>query len=155
VGAATGEPKKVSFEVGALSRTEVVFQGILQANDAGRLHGFEEVARWREGFGGSHVRDGSGQGVASPQADLSTDSLEEVIRRRGSARVFARGFIRAEVLAAILARCTVGVPTDYAPGGAHLAEPYLIANGFFSPDAEGKSCMLVVAVGESPRLRRA
>ncbi|MGH2651635.1 MAG: SagB family peptide dehydrogenase, partial [Actinomycetota bacterium] len=25
---------------------------------------------------------------------------------------------------------------------------------FFLPDAEGKSCMLVVAVGESPRLRR-
>ena len=25
---------------------------------------------------------------------------------------------------------------------------------FFHPDAEGKSCMLVVAVGESPRLRR-
>jgi hypothetical protein len=232
-----------------------VFQGILEANDAGRLHAPEEVARWREGFGGSQVRDGSGEALASPQAGLSTDPLEEVIRRRGSARVFARGSIRAEVLAAILARCTVGVPTDYAPGGAHLAEPYLIANAvegigpgayvfrggelsllragefrreagflcleqrlgadaaathflmadlprtldalgargyraaqleagivagriylgayasrfgatgltfyddevtrFFSPDAEGKSCMLVVAVGESPRLRPA
>jgi SagB-type dehydrogenase family enzyme len=254
VAAASGEPEEVSFEVGALSRTEYVFQGILEANDAGRLHAPEEVARWRGGFGGSQVRDGSGQALA-PQAGLSTDSLEEVIRRRGSARVFARGSIRAEVLDAILARCTVGVPTDYAPGGAHLAEPYLIANAvegigpgayvfrggelqllragefrreagflcleqrlgadtaathflmadfprtldalgargyraaqleagivagriylgayasrfsatgltfyddevtrFFSPDAEGKSCMLVVAVGESPRLRRA
>jgi hypothetical protein len=255
VAAATGEPEEVSFEVGALSRTEYVFQGILEANDAGRLHAPEAVARWREGFGGSPVRDGAGDAPASPQAGLSTDSLEEVIRRRGSARLFARGFIHADVLAAILARCTVGVPTDYAPGGAHLAEPYLIANAvegigpgayvfrggelqllrdgefrreagflcleqrlgadaavthflmadlrraldalgargyraaqleagivagriylaayasrfgatgltfyddevtrFFSADAEGKSCMLVVAVGESPRLRRA
>ena len=255
VATASGEPEEVSFEVGALSRTEYVFQGILKANDAGRLHAPEEVARWREGFGGSQVRDGSGQSLASSQAGLSTDSLEEVIRRRGSARVFARGSIRAEVLAEILARCTVGVPTDYAPNGAHLAESYLIANAvegigpgayvfrggelsllragefrreagflcleqrlgadaaathflmadlprtldalgargyraaqleagivagriylgayasrfgatgltfyddevtrFFSPDAEGKSCMLVVAVGESPRLRRA
>ncbi len=254
VAAASGEPEEVSFEVGALSRTEYVFQGILEANDAGRLHGPEEVARWREGFGGSRVGDGSGEALASPEAGLSTDSLEEVIGRRGSARVFARGSIRAEVLAAILARCTVGVPTDYAPDGAFLAEPYLIANAvegigpgayvfrggelsmlragefrreagflcleqrlavdaaathflmadlprtldalgargyraaqleagivagriylgayasrfgatgltfyddevtrFFSPDAEGKSCMLVVAVGESPRLRR-
>jgi hypothetical protein len=261
VAAASGEPEEVSFEVGALPRTEYVFQGILQANDAGRLHAPEEVTRWREGFSGLQVRDGSAE-VLAPQAGLSTDSLEEVIRRRGSARVFARGSIRADVLAAILARCTVGVPTDYAPGGVHLAEPYLIANAvegigpgayvfdggelqllrtgefrreagflcleqrlgadaaathflmaelpsaldalgargyraaqleagivagriylgayasrlgayasrlgatgltfyddevtrFFSPDAEGKSCMLVVAVGESPRLRRA
>jgi hypothetical protein len=254
VAAASGEPEEFSFEVGALSRTEYVFQGILEANDAGRLHGPEKVARWREGFGGSQVRDGSGEAPASPQAGLSTHSIEEVIRRRGSARVFARGSIRADMLAEILARCTVGVPTDYAPGGAHLAELYLIANAvegigpgayvfrdgelqllragefrreagflcleqrlgadaaathflmadlpraldalgargyraaqleagilagriylgahasrfgatgltfyddeltrFFSPDAEGKSCMLVVAVGESPRLRR-
>ena len=254
VTAAAGEPEKVSFEVGALSRTEYVFQWILEANDAGRLHAPEEVARWREGVGGSQVRDGSGQALASPQAGLSTDSLEEVLRRRGSARVFAPGSIRADMLVEILARCTVGVPTDYAPGGAHLDEPYLIANAvegirsgayvfrggelsllragefrreaaflcleqrlgadaaathflmadlprtlealaargyraaqleagivagriylgayasrlgatgltfyddevtwFFSPDAEGKSCMLVVAIGESPRLLR-
>jgi hypothetical protein len=73
------------------------------------------------------LRDGSGEAFASPQA-ACRPTPSKVIRRRGSGRVFARGSIHAEVLAAILARCTVGVPTDYAPGGAHLAEPYLIAN---------------------------
>jgi hypothetical protein len=28
----------------------------------------------------------------------------------------------------MLGRSTVGIPTDYAPGGARLVEPYLIAN---------------------------
>jgi len=170
-------------------------------------------------------------------------------------RIFAPGAIPAAVLRTILERATVGIPTDYAPGGAHLVEPYLIANAvqgldpgayifrdgelrllergvlrreagflcleqelgataaathflmadlprilealgargyraaqleagivagrtylgayayhfgatgltfyddavteFFSPDAAGKSCILVTAIGESPRLRRA
>jgi nitroreductase len=182
-------------------------------------------------------------------------SLEDVLGRRGSARIFAPGAIPATVLRTILERATVGIPTDYAPGGARLVKPYLIANAvrgldpgayvfrdgelrlmergdfrqeagflcleqelgataaathflmtdlprtldalgargyraaqleagifagrlylgayayrfgatgltfyddavaeFFSPDAAGKSCVLVTAIGESPRLRRA
>jgi len=188
-------------------------------------------------------------------AGAPVDPLEEVIHRRGSARVFVPRPIPAGVLAAILERATVGIPTDHAPSGARLIDPYIIANAveglepgahvfrdgefrllkpgnfrrdagflcleqdlgayaaathflmadlprilgtlgargyraaqleagivagrmylgayayrlgatgltfyddevtrFFSPDASGKSCMLVVALGDSPRLRRA
>jgi nitroreductase len=56
------------------------------------------------------------------------DLLENVIRRRGSARSFDPKPIPGAALATILERATRGVPTDYAPGGSALAEPYLIAN---------------------------
>lgn len=254
VAPASGPPEEVSFEFPQLSRTEYVFEGILKANDAGRLRAADEVGRWRVGFGGSRRRKRSSAAPGALGADLSNDALEAVIRRRGSARVFSRGSIPVRVLTAILERATIGVPTDYAPGGARLVEPYLIANAveglaagayvfgdgglrllragdlrreagflcleqrlgadaaathflmadlsltlgalgprgyraaqleagivagriylgayanrhgatgltfyddeatrFFSPDAEAKSCMLVVAVGESPRPRR-
>ena len=117
-------PEEVSFGVLPLSRTEYVYQGILQANDAGRLDAPNEALTWRRSVGGDQE--------VEPTPPLSTDpapdSLEDVIRRRGSARVFAPGAIPAAVLGTILERATVGIPTDHAPGGAHLVEPYLIAN---------------------------
>ncbi len=249
----TAPPDEVSFEVAPLSRAELVYQGILEANDAGRLETQHDVGRWREGLGETHGEPAT-ERTPLP-ADAPTDPLEEVIRRRGSARVFVPSrSIPAEVLAAILQRATVGIPTDYAATGARLVQPYLIAGTvdglepgayvfrdgelrllktgnfrraagflclgqdlgsyaaathflmadlpptleslgargyraaqleagivagrmylgayayrlgatgltfyddevtrFFSPDAEGKSCMLAVAVGDSPRLRR-
>ncbi|MDP9343434.1 MAG: SagB/ThcOx family dehydrogenase [Actinomycetota bacterium] len=247
-------PEQVSFEVAPLSGTEHVHQGILEANDAGRLDTGDEARRWREGFPAGPTEPATGPG-GLPPANAPTDSLEEVIRRRGSARVFGQGSIPAETLSTILERATTGIAFDYAPLGAHLIEPYLIANAveglepgayvfrdgelqllkpgnfrreagflclgqelgaraaathflmadlprafgalgargyraaqleagivagriylgsyayrfgatgltfyddevtrFLSPDAGGKSCMLVVAVGDSPRLRRA
>jgi SagB-type dehydrogenase family enzyme len=244
-------PEEVSFRVLPFSRSEHVYQGILQANDAGRLDAPKEARRWRRIEGG----DEEVEPTPPLSSDTASDSLEDVIRRRGSARIFAPGAIPATVLRTILERATVGIPTDYAPGGARLVEPYLIANGvqgldpgacvfrdgelrllergdfhreagflcleqelgataaathflmadlprtldalgargyraaqleagivagrlylgayayrfgatgltfyddavteFFSPDAAGKSCVLVTAIGESPRLRRA
>jgi nitroreductase len=257
IGAADSEippaaepPEEVSFKVLPLSRTEYVYKGILQANDAGRLDAPKDRT-WRriEGV------DQEVEPTPPLSSDTAPDSLEDVLRRRGSARIFAPGAIPAKVLRTILERATVDIPTDYAPGGAHLVEPYLIANAvqgldpgacvfrdgelrllergdfrreagflcleqelgataaathflmadlprtldalgvrgyraaqleagivagrlylgayayrfgatgltfyddavteFFSPDAAGKSCMLVTAIGESPRLRRA
>ncbi len=243
-------PEEVSFRVLPLSRTEYVHQGILQANDAGRLDASNKARTWRRSMGG----DEAVEPTPPLSSDSAPDSLEDVLRRRGSARIFAPGAIPATVLRTILRRATVGIPTDYATGGARLVEPYLIANAvqgldpgayvfrdgelrllergdfrreagflcleqelgataaathflmadlprildalgargyraaqleagivagrlylgayafrfgatgltfyddpvteFFSPDAAGKSCVLVTAIGESPRLRR-
>ena len=252
VSAAAKAPEKVSFRILPLSRTEHIYQGILQANDAGGLDVPKEVRTWRRSMGG----DEEVEPTPPLSSDTTPDSLEDVVRRRGSARFFAPGAISATVLQTILERATVGIPTDYAPGGARLVEPYLIANEvqggldpgayifrdgdlrllergdfrreagflcleqelgvtaaatlflmadlprtldvlgargyraaqleagivagrlylgayayrfgatgltfyddavteFFSPDAAGKTCMLVTAIGESPRLRRA
>ncbi len=244
-------PEEVSFRVAPLSRTEYVHEGILQANDAGRLDDPKEALSWRRSVGG----DEEVEPTPPQSSDPAPDSLEDVLRRRGSARIFAPGAIPATVLLTILERATVGSPTDYATGGARVIEPYLIANAvqgldpgayvfrdgalrllerggfrreagflcleqelgataaataflmadlprildalgargyraaqleagivagrlylgayayrfgatgltfyddavteFFSPDAAGKSCVLVTAIGESPRLRRA
>jgi SagB-type dehydrogenase family enzyme len=251
VSPAAEPPEEVSFRVLPLSRTEYVYQGILQANDAGHLDAPKEVRTWRRIEGG----DEEVEPTPPLSSDPAPDSLEDVLGRRGSARIFAPGAIPATVLRTILERATVGIPTDYAPGGARLVEPYLIANAvrgldpgayvfrdgelrlmergdfrqeagflcleqelgataaathflmtdlprtldalgargyraaqleagifagrlylgayayrfgatgltfyddavaeFFSPDAAGKSCVLVTAIGESPRLRRA
>ena len=119
---ADAPPGEVSFEFAPLSRTEYVYQGILEANDAGRLDSPEEVSAWRPAS--LAHEPAAGEPVPAPVPDY----LEEVIRRRGSARVFGPGSIPADVLGDILQRATAGISTDYATSGANLAEPYLIAN---------------------------
>lgn len=120
---ATEPPNEVSFKVAPLSRSEYVYRGILEANDAGRLDSPEEVREWRKGFG-----DPGSEPAPQPPSDAApTDSLEEIIRRRGSARVFARGSVPIEILTDVLARAAVPIPTDYALDGCRLVEPYLVA----------------------------
>jgi SagB-type dehydrogenase family enzyme len=104
-----------------LSAEEIEYPQTVAAQDSGRLHA-GEVAAWR-GSGGPSLRPGP-PGVAPAPGDL----LENVIRRRGSARSFDCEPIPGAALATILGRATRGVPTDYAPGGSALAQPYLIAN---------------------------
>jgi SagB-type dehydrogenase family enzyme len=137
IGAADAEvppaeepPEEVSFRVLPLSRTEYVHEGILQANDCGRLHDPNEVRTWRR----SLRSDEEVEPTPPLSSDTALDSLEDVLRRRGSARIFASGAIPATVLRTILERATVGIPTDYAPGGARLVEPYLIANAVVGLD---------------------
>jgi len=124
VSPAAEPPEEVSFRVLPLSRTEYVYQGILQANDAGRLDAPKEARTWRRSMGS----DEEVERTPPLSSDTAPDSLEDVLRRRGSARIFAPGAIPATVLRTILERATVGIPTDYATAGARLVEPYLIAN---------------------------
>lgn len=247
VEAATLPTEPVELRERPLSPREQELELIRQANDAGRLD-VEEVRTWRASFPAPPNRPRRPGTVP----DEPGDSLEEVIRRRGSARAFGRAPVPAGVLRQVLDEQPI--PTDYAPDGSMLIEPYLIvaaADGltsgayvfrhgtfdllregnfrneaaylcleqrlagdaavaiflmadldavmealgdrgyraaqleggivagrtylaayahrfgatgltfyddevteFFSPDAAGKSCMLVVAVGESPRLAR-
>jgi SagB-type dehydrogenase family enzyme len=121
---AAESPEEVSFRVLPFSQTEHVYQGILRANDAGRMDAPKDARTWR------HTVFAREQVESTPpfSSDTAPDALEDVLRRRGSARIFAPGAIPAAVLRTILERATVGIPTDYAPGGARLVEPYLIAN---------------------------
>ncbi|HEX2267879.1 MAG TPA: SagB/ThcOx family dehydrogenase [Actinomycetota bacterium] len=251
----------ITLDTRPLSRREVELEVIEGVNEAGVLRSRDEVRAWRARLADavrarpSETRPASGQtepasvGRARPE-----DSLEKVIRRRGSARFFRRGSMPLEALRRTLHAAMRPILSDYAPAGAVLVEPYLIANAveglapgayvyrdgdfvllregnfrreaghlcleqrlgadaaatiflmadldlvlaaagdrgyrvaqleggivggriylgayahrfgatgltfyddlvteFFSPDAAGKSCMLVVAVGESPRLSR-
>lgn len=255
---AVGATEAASLRAWPLSRHEVEFEEITAVNQAGSLTTREQVREWRSGFADATPADGrpTGRNGGRSVADNTDpkDSLEEVIRRRGSARVFRRGSMPLESLHRTLHAATRPIFSDYAPRGALLVEPYLIANAvegltpgayayrngnfrllregnfrgqagylcleqrlgadaaatiflmadldlvlgaagdrgyrvaqleggivggriylgayahrfgatgltfyddlvteFFSPDAAGKSCVLVVAVGESPRLKR-
>ena len=250
----------ISAQASPLSRREIEFQAIGEVNEASGLRSGEEVLAWRSRLSGQ--LEGCAPAVEAYQSDGTTgseegapnDSLEDVIRRRGSARFFGQGSMPRAALHRTFGAATGPIRTDYARNGAAIVEPYLIANAvdglapgayvyrhgdfrllregkfraeagylcleqrigadaaatiflmadldfildaagdrgyrlaqleaglvggriylgayahrfgatgltfyddlvteFFSPDASGKSCLLVVAVGESPRLRR-
>ena len=106
-----------------LSARTVVYPEIEDAARAGRLTA-GEVEGWRS------RADPQGPPATAPPASPADTSatLEAVIRRRGSARSFDRAPIAREVLDDILGRSTAGVPTDLAPQGSRLVEPFAIAN---------------------------
>jgi len=65
--------------------------------------------------------------------DSPQDGIEQVIRRRGSSRRFARAPIRFEQLSTLLVRATQAIPADFLnpgldPAGSRLNDLYLIAN---------------------------
>ncbi|HXF56044.1 MAG TPA: SagB family peptide dehydrogenase [Actinomycetota bacterium] len=252
VAPASAPPHPARFPERPFSRREFTFQAIREVNDAGRLD-VEAVQAWRARAGA--LAPGPSRPPAEPfREDLPRDSVDDVVRRRGSARFFAPGALPLEVLRTVLSAATRGAPTDYALEGSSLVQPYLVVNavrgmvpgayvwergqlhllqegrfaaqagylcleqrlamdasvtaflmapldrvldvagdrgyrlaqleggvaggfmylgayahrfgatgltfydddvtGFFSPHAAGKACLLVVAVGESPRLRR-
>ena len=67
------------------------------------------------------------------EGELASDTIEEVILRRGSTRVFAQRPITLEQLSVILDRSTRGIPADFLdPTGSRLNDLYLIIN-----DVEG------------------
>jgi len=62
-------------------------------------------------------------------ADMPRDPIEQVIRRRGSTRKFARSAVTLPQLSTLLDRATRGVPADFLdPPGAQLNDLYLIVH---------------------------
>jgi hypothetical protein len=66
----------------------------------------------------------------------------------------ARGYRAAQLEAGIVAGRTYLGAYAYRFGATGLTFYDDAVTEFFSPDAAGKSCILVTAIGESPRLRR-
>jgi SagB-type dehydrogenase family enzyme len=123
VKAAPLPPERVELPAQPLSPREQEFDLIRQANDAGRLD-VTDAPSWRSSF---TPRSRPDPRPPEPVPGEPRDSLEEVIRRRGSARVFGPAPIPAVVLKQVLEIAVQPIPSDYAPGGAMLVEPYLIA----------------------------
>ncbi len=105
---------------------------ILDANAASSLRSAEEVAAWRAPSPRLCLPEpaGSLRPLQPPSpGQLPSDPLEQVIRRRGSARRFRREPISAEVLATVLARSYRPLPTDADPRPpSPLNHLYLIVN---------------------------
>jgi SagB-type dehydrogenase family enzyme len=126
----TSPPEPVKYPFPPLSPRELDYPAIRKVNDAGRLTTPEAVRAWRArtpplGLVGQD-RAGASEALCPVLAPSPPDTIEEVIRRRGSARVFGRGSVPIGVLAAVLEAATGSLPTDIVPHD--LIEVYLVAN---------------------------
>jgi len=123
----------LGLETIALSKREVEYPAMFEMHDASSLESQEEVARWRGKQAVPPSSILSGQAVRLqplPEAEQPTDSIEQVILRRGSTRRFDRvASITLAQLTAILDCATRGLPADFLdPSGTQLNDLYLIAH---------------------------
>ena len=139
---APAEIPPLELETVPLSRQEVDYPAMREMHEASSLVSAEEVSAWRSG---SPVAD-DGQARMSvpagrlipleplPDEEMPPDTIEEVILRRGSSRMFAREPIGFAQLSTILDRATRGVSADFfqPPGiqwpGTQLNDLYVIAH---------------------------
>ncbi|HEV3408209.1 MAG TPA: SagB/ThcOx family dehydrogenase [Gaiellaceae bacterium] len=121
VGRATGEPppprpvEPLDLAVAPLSGRRVEYPDAGELHASSKLGDREEVQRYRRDSGAEAEK------AALPTAGAP---LDDVIRRRGSVRDFARDAVPAAELAGILAAAAGPVPADVLPP----AETYLVAN---------------------------
>jgi SagB-type dehydrogenase family enzyme len=114
------------------SSEEVDYPAMRRMHEASSLDSLDEVAAWR---GKTPLQKMADPKVSARRLQLPEDSkvpkdtIEKVISRRGSSRLFARDPITQPQLSLILDRATRGIPADFLdPFGSHLNDLYLIVN---------------------------
>ena len=128
----------INFETLPLSRREVDYPAIRAVHAASSLTTADEVVGWQSAAAAGQATDNRASSVA-PEAlislqplareSLPTDSIEQVIQRRGSSRRFAGEPIPFDALSTILAQAIHGVPADYvSSSGDSLFQACLIVN---------------------------
>jgi SagB-type dehydrogenase family enzyme len=139
---ATGFSRSVdplTFETAPLSKTEVDYPAIRAMHEASSLESEAEVIDWRgQTLGNPSTLSGrpipiAKDGLIALQSlgddEMASDSLEDVIQRRGSTRQFSLESISFRQLSTLLDRATRGVPTDFQrPEEAPLNDLYLIVH---------------------------
>jgi SagB-type dehydrogenase family enzyme len=126
------EAAVMGLETIPLSKREMEFPAMLEMHDASSLASEEETAQWRERRPVFPPSVPAGEEVRlQPLSDgeQPTDTIEEVILRRGSTRTFdPAASITLAQLSTILDRATRGLPADFLADGVQLNEIYLIAH---------------------------
>ncbi len=116
----------------ALSAREVEYPAMLEMHEASSLHSAEEVRQWRANADVIPAPAVTGQETRLQplgENEEPRDTVEEVILRRGSTRMFDKSAaITLPQLSTILDRATRGLPADFLPPGAQLNELYLIVH---------------------------
>jgi len=114
------------------SGSEVEYPAMLQMHEASSLESEEEVRQWRGKQPTLLSSAAAAEGVLQPlpEEERPTDTIEQVILRRGSTRTFdKKASITLAQLATILDRATRGLPADFLePHGAQLNDLYLIVH---------------------------
>jgi SagB-type dehydrogenase family enzyme len=128
-GAAPAPPPTppLDLETVPLSKQEVDYPAMRAMHDASSLAAPEEVISWREAPAPEVTATEPGQFISlEPMSDagMPSDTIEEVVLRRGSSRRFTGASINFTELSTILDRATRGIPADFPP----MNEIYLIVN---------------------------
>ena len=146
------EAHAVGLETIPLSQREVEYPAMLEMHDASSLASVQEVAQWRWKQLVVPLCAPAGGGVRlqpPPEEEQPKDTIEQVILRRGSTRVFDKtASVTLAQLSTVLDCATRGLPADFLePPGAQLNDLYLIVHSVqgLSPGALTSS-----AVTETP-----
>ena len=127
------ESSALGLETIPLSQREVEYPAMLEIHDASSLGSEEEVAQWRGKQSVLAPSAPAGEGVQLqrlPEEEQPKDTIEQVILRRGSTRVFdTTASITLAQLSTILDCATRGLPADFLePPGTQLNDLYLIVH---------------------------
>jgi SagB-type dehydrogenase family enzyme len=114
-----------------VSRREVEYPVMLEMHEASSLASEEEVRQWRGALPPKSNSSTPGQEISLQslsQDEYATDSIEQVILRRGSTRTFDKAAtISFAQLSTILDRSTRTLPADFLElGGTPLNDLYVI-----------------------------
>jgi SagB-type dehydrogenase family enzyme len=138
VGHTKAHPSKANeivpmgLPVVAYSKGEVDFPAMRQMHEASGLVDEKESGSWRDKCPAMTTPPAAGKLIdLKPLAKnaLPTDTIEQVIQRRGSTRRFARESITFVQLSTLLDYATRGIPADFLKGfGKLLNDVYLIVH---------------------------
>ena len=114
------------------SASEIDYASMRRIHEASSLDSSADVISWRGEPPKNEMPPAKETTTALlPQTDsrLASDTIEQVISRRGSTRQFSRDPITLAELSTMLDRATRGIPADFLePFGSHLNDLYLIVN---------------------------
>ena len=127
------QPGPLSLQTVPISDREKDFPAIREMHDASSLADPSEAASWRRRQPASASQPKPAGSVTKlcplEEPEIPQDSIESVIRRRGSTRHFAQEPITLQQLSTVLEKSTQGVPADFLdPPGSTLNDIYLIVN---------------------------
>ena len=130
--AALPQVQPLNLETEPLSESEVDYPAIRSMHVASSLT-TGEVAAWRGGWVPASLPAPAGKAFPLQplaEAEEPTDSIEQVVLRRGSTREFALEPITFDQLSTILHTATRGIPADFLdpPAATTLNDLYLIVH---------------------------
>lgn len=130
--ATPSQPGPLSLETAPISGKEKDFPAIREMHDASSLADPAEAAAWPVANPPRQLPKPEGPITALcplDESQMPQDSIESVIRRRGSTRRFSQESITLQQLSTILERSAQGIPADFlSPHGSTLNDVYLIVN---------------------------
>ena len=132
----TAKPESVveplSLDVLPISDFETDFPPVREMHQASSLMSQDEVVSWHETDTANKKVSPVGRLVPLdlyPETELPQDTVETVIKRRGSSRQFSQESISFRQLSTVLERSLAGIWADFlASSGETLNDVYMIAN---------------------------